>query len=66
MGAPCDRPATPPPAYERRRLRWPAYEHAHVVFDVCLRVLHDLHDAENAFQVTFLALAHHAGRIAKV
>ena len=39
--------------------------HAQVVFDVCLRVLHDLHDAEDAFQATFLALAHHAGRIAK-
>ncbi|HZV06097.1 MAG TPA: efflux RND transporter periplasmic adaptor subunit [Gemmataceae bacterium] len=39
--------------------------HAQIVFDVCLRVLHDLHDAEDAFQATFLALARHAGSIAK-
>ena len=37
--------------------------HGPMVFRVCRDVLHDLHDAEDAFQATFLVLAHQAGSI---
>src|SRR5262249_55395709 len=34
--------------------------HGAMVCNVCLRILHDWHDAEDAFQATFLTLAHMA------
>src|SRR5437868_2037175 len=37
--------------------------HGGMVFRVCRKVLHDPHDAEDAFQATFLVLAHQAGSI---
>ena len=37
--------------------------HGPMVLDVCRRELNDLHDAEDAFQATFLVLAHRARSI---
>src|SRR5262245_47759648 len=39
--------------------------HGPMVWDVCRQILHDAHDAEDAFQATFLVLVRKAGSIRK-
>jgi RNA polymerase sigma factor (sigma-70 family) len=53
-------------AHRRNETAFEALLHRHgpLVFGVCRRMLFDTHDAEDAFQATFLVLARKAGSIA--
>src|SRR5262249_22519685 len=41
------------------------WRHGTMVLNLCQRVLHDTHEAEDAFQATFLVFARKAGSIGK-
>src|SRR4051812_30884523 len=41
------------------------HRHGPMVFGICRRILRRHHEAEDAFQATFLSLALHAARIAR-
>ena len=41
------------------------WRHGTMVLSLCQRILHDAHDAEDAFQATFLVFARKAGSIGK-